>query len=290
MLAVVMCLLLLIAITMIVIMSVRRHPYLVTGWFWYLGTLVPVIGIVKVGSQSMADRYTYIPLIGIFIMIAWGIPELFEKWQFKKMMIAALTGIVIPILLVCSWVQIGYWKNSNTLFQHALNVTMNNYMAQNNLAQALIDRGDYDVALKHCAEALKINPYFAYPYNNMGFILKKRGEIPKAISYYSKAIQIDSNFVDAYNNLGSALINQGKNSEAVKQFSKAIAIKPESVFAHLNMGVALANQGRINEAIQQYHKALQIKPDSFEALYDILHDLLQRLWLSIYESLDVFSD
>ena len=268
-LTVVVCFWLLIAITVIVVMSVRRFPYLVTGWFWYLGTLVPVIGIVQVGYQSMADRYTYIPMIGIFVMIAWGIPELLDKWQFKKIALATLTGIVIPILIVCSWMQVGYWKNSNTLFEHALNMTVNNDVAHYSLAKDLIDHGEFDDALKHCTEALKIHPYNSHANNIMGLVLKKRGEISKAISYYSKAIQIDSNYVEAYNNLGSAFINQGKNSEAVKQFSRAIEIEPECVFAYINMGVALANQGRLNEAIHQYHKALQIRPDSFEAHYNL---------------------
>ena len=276
MLAVVMCLWLLFAITVIVVMSMRRLPYLFTGWFWYLGTMVPVIGIVQVGSQSMADRYTYIPLIGIFVMLTWGIPELLDKWQFKKIALATLIGIVIPILIVCSWMQVGYWKNSNTLFEHALNVTVNNDVAHYSLAKDFIDHGEFDDALKHCTEALKINPYNSHANNIMGLVLKKRGEISKAISYYSKAIQIDSNYVDAYNNLGSAFIDQGKNNEAVRQFSKAIAIEPECVFAYINMGVALYNQGRINEAIQSYQKAIQIKADSFEAHYNLALALLSQ--------------
>ncbi len=268
-LTVVMCPLLLIAITVIVVMSVRRFPYFITGWFWYLGTLVPVIGIVKVGDQSMADRYTYIPLIGIFVMIAWGLPELLDKWQFKKIAFATLTGIVIPILIVFSWLQIGYWKNSNTLFRHALNVTVNNDVAHNNLARDLIDHGDFDDALKHCAEALKINPYNTDAYNNMGLALIKIGEISKAISIFSKEIQIHPNNVDAYINLGAAYIKQGNNSEAIIQVSKAIEIEPDCVLAYINMGLALANQGRLNEAIHQYHKALQIKPYSFGAHYNL---------------------
>ena len=268
-LTVVMCLLLLIAITVIVVMSVRRLPYLLTGWFWYLGSLVPVIGIMKVGDQSMADRYTYIPLIGIFVMVAWGIPELLDKWQLKKIALITLTGIVIPILIVFSWIQVGYWKNSNTLFRHALKVTANNALAHTNLSLALIDQGDFDEALKHCAEALKINPYYTQAYNNMGAVLINRGEISKAISIFSKAIQIDSNNVYAYKSLGQAFITQGNNSEAVKQFSKVIEIEPECVSAYINMGIALANQGKLNEAIYQYHKALQIKPDSLDAHYNL---------------------
>jgi len=188
----------------------------------------------------------------------------------------SLTGIVIPILIVCSWVQVWYWKNNNTLYEHVLNVTVINDMAHNNLAVALIDQGDYDGALKHCAEALKINPYYTEAYNNMGTVLIKRGEISKAISIFSKAIQINSNNVYAYKCLGQAFISQGNNSEAVKQFTKAIEIEPGDFLAYINMGVALVNLGRLNEAIHQYHKALQIKPDSFEAHYNLANALLSQ--------------
>ncbi len=281
-----MCLLLLIAITVIVLMSARRLPYLVTGWLWYLGTLVPVIGIVQVGTQSMADRYTYIPLIGIFIMIAWGIPELLEKWKFKKITLVTLTGIVIPILIGCSWVQVGYWKSNNTLFEHALDVTENNDVAHDIIADVLINQGDFDDALKHCAEALKINPYNAGAYDDMGIILTDRGEVSKAISYYSKAIQIDSNYVDPYINLGNAFITQDNNIEAVKQFSKVIEIEPECVLAYIKMSEALTKLGRLNEAIHQYHKVLQIKPDSIAAHYNLGIALISQG--KINESIDQF--
>ena len=307
---VVLCFSILLLITALVVFAARSLPYLMVGWLWYLGTLVPVIGIVQVGYQSMADRYTYLPLIGIFVMIAWGIPELMGKWQFKKIALAALTGVVVPILIVCSWKQVGYWKNSFTLFEHALNVTENNYLAHNNLAvalmerrdfddgvkhcfealrikpnyadahinlaKALIEKGDFDEALKHCAEALKINPHSVLAYNNMGLALTKKGETSRAINIFSKAIQIDSNNVLAYKSLGQAYLKQGNNSEAVKQFSKVIEIEPESVLAYINMGAALANLGRLNEAIHQYHKALQIKPDSLEAHYNLGIALLSQ--------------
>jgi tetratricopeptide (TPR) repeat protein len=266
-LTVVMCLLLLIAITVLVVMSVRRLPYLVTGWFWYLGTLVPVIGIVQVGIQSMADKYTYIPLIGIFVMIAWGIPELLDKWQFKKIALATLTGIVIPILIACSWMQVEYWKNDNMLYGHALNVTMNNELAHYNLACALMDQGDLDSAIKECAEALRISPNHAVAYNLMGQILKMKGDLSKAINYYSKAIQNAPTYAEAYNNLGVAFMYESRFSDAIKMFSKVLELEPGNVAADVNMGSCLKFQGRVNEAIHYLKKALQIRPDLLAAHY-----------------------
>lgn len=267
-------LLLIILITMVVIKYMRKFPYLATGWFWYLVTLVPVIGIVHVGSQSMADRYTYIPLIGIFIMISWGISRLFDRWHLKKIVFATITAIVIPILILCSWIQVSYWKNSFSLFEHALNVTENNYVPHRNLALAYMNQGDYDNALLHCTEALELLPDYAEAYNNMGTILIKRGEISKAISIFNKAIQINQNDLYAYKYLGQIFINQGNNSEAIKILSKAIEIEPRDFSLYINMGVALTNLNRLNEAIYQYNKAIHIKPDSLEAHYNLAITLL----------------
>jgi len=158
----------------LVLLTYRRYPYLIVGWLWYISTLVPVIGLIQSGLwPAIADRWAYVPLIGVYIMIAWGLPELLDKWQFKKIALATLTGIVVPILIVCSWIQVGYWKNSITLFEHALKVTANNYVAHNNLAVALIDIGDFDSAVKHCIEALRINPNYANPHINLANALRK---------------------------------------------------------------------------------------------------------------------
>ena len=268
---------LLVLITAVVVAASRRHPYLCVGWLWYAGTLVPVCGIYQAGLwPAMADRWAYIPFIGIFIMVTWGISELLDKWRFGRTAIATSAGFVLMILMVSSWVQTKYWENSITLFKHAIDVTGDNNVAQNNLATALMHQGDLDGAMKHCAEALRISPDYAYALNNMGLILKKKGDIPQAVSNYNRAIQINPTYVDAYNNLGVAMIDQGRNGEALQQFSKIIEITSGYLLAYIHMGVCLTNLGRANEAIQAYQKAIQIKSDSLEAHYNLAITLLSQ--------------
>ena len=293
-----------VSISVAVLRAYRSHPFLFVGWSWYLGTLVPVSGLYQAGLwPAMADRWAYIPSIGIFIIIAWGLPELLDKWQFKKIALVILTGIVIPILIVCSWMQVGYWKNTITLFEHATKVTENNalantdlgaalmdkgdldsaiihfnealrikphdYLARIDLAKALLDKGDLDSAMIHCNEAIKDNPNYAYNYNVMGLILKRKGEMLKAVYYYSKAIQLESNYFNAYNNLGVAYVDLHRFNDAIRQFSKVIELDPKNDVAFVHLGVCLIYQGRLNEAIQQFHKALQINPNSLEAHYNL---------------------
>ncbi len=246
-----------------------RYPWFIVGWLWYLGTLVPVVGIVQVGLQTMADRYTYIPLIGLFIIFAWGLPELLKRWQYRQIVLEVSAGIILSILIIISWVQIGYWKNDYTLFGHALKVTENNYVAHSYIAKFLIDRGDFDSAINHGTEALRINPNYSYTYYIMGLALKNKGDLSGAIDNYAKAIRLDSNSIEAYNNLGNIYGQQGKFNDAIKQYSKVLEINPGSEVANVNMGITLVNLGRVNEAIHYYNKALLIKPDYKEAEYNI---------------------
>ena len=265
-LVVILCSLILILVTVFAVFFAKGLPYFLVGWFWYLGTLIPVIGLMQVGEQSMADRYTYIPLIGIFILIAWGISELFEKFHVKKIIIIMVAGVVLPILISFSYIQAGYWKNSNTLYEHAINATVNNYVVHLHLSTILMDQGDLDGAEKHCVEALRINPTYV-AYNLMGSILKNKGEVSKAIIYHYKAIQLNPTYADAYNSLGVAFMYQGRFSDAIKMFSKVLELEPENVSADVNMGSSLKSQGRVNEAIHYLKKALQISPDLLMAHY-----------------------
>ena len=274
-LVVILFCLFLIFVTVLAVLCVKRLPYFLVGWFWYLGTLIPVIGLVQVGVQPMADRYTYIPLIGIFILIVWGISELLEKFQIKKIILITVAGVVLPILISFSWIQVGYWKNSKTLYEHTINVPVKNYIFHLQQAKLLMDQGDLDGAEKHCAEALRINSDYQarmrinpdQAYNFMGKILKNKGEISKAIIYLSKAIQLNPTYADAYNSLGVAFMYQGRFSDAIKMFSKVLDLEPENVSADVNMGSSLKSQGRVNEAIHYFKKALQIRPDLLVAHY-----------------------
>jgi len=200
----------LVGITIISIRLIRKAPYFAVGWFWYLGTLVPVIGIVQVGGQAMADRYTYIPLIGIFIIVAWGVPELISKWRYKEKVLSVSAGIIIPTLLITTWGQVSHWKNSITIFKHAIRVTDKKYpnfaIAYNNLGIALFAKQKNEEAISHYKMAIKANPDYAFAHYNLGFALVAEGKNEEAIDYYKEAIRIRPGFTAAQKNLEMVLL------------------------------------------------------------------------------------
>ena len=259
------CGLLLIGISFLVFWKRRHYPYLIVGWLWYLITLVPVIGLVRSGPIVMADRYTYIPLIGLFIIIAWGIPDLLRAWRYRRNALTVSTGIVIIGLMVSSWFQVRHWESSIPLFRHTLDVTVNNYQAHNYLGTTFAKQGEQEEAIKHYYEALRIKPRYAEVHNNLGNALVKQGEREEAIKHYYKALDIKPLYFKAHNNLGKALAEQGKREEAIKHYNEALYIKPDYALALNNLGVELAEQGKREEAIKHYNEALRIKPLYAEA-------------------------
>ena len=231
--------------TSLIIRTAKRYPYLTTGWLWYLGTLVPVIGLVQVGVQAMADRYTYVPIIGVLIMVAWGVPELLKKWRHRNAALATLAVIILCIFSFVTWKQVQYWQNSITLFTHALDVTSNNYTAHGNLGHSLLTQGKIEEAIHHYSEALRICPNCYDENNNLGIALQEQGRVEEAISHYVEAIRLNPNYIKAYVNLGEALASQGKFTEAMALFSKALQIKPDSAEAHYNLGTMLLSHGNL---------------------------------------------
>jgi tetratricopeptide (TPR) repeat protein len=231
------------------------------GWFWFLGTLVPVIGLVQVGGQSMADRYTYLPLIGLFIMLCWSVPARALERRNTK----AITGVAaVAALAACvtlSRIQVGYWKDSETLFRHALGVTRDNWLAHNNLGAALSQMGRIQEAITHYQQALRINPDFAEAHYDLGAALGLTGRMPDAIAQYEQAVRINPDFAEAHNNLGNALLRQGKVPEAIAHFEQALRIDPDFPKAQYDLGVALGLAGRMPEAIAHYEQASRMAPD-----------------------------
>ena len=257
--------LLITGVSILVIRALRRRPYLAVGWFWYLGTLVPVIGVVQVGEQAMADRYTYIPLIGLFIMIAWGVPDLIQGTRHAKTALRFSGGIVLAALAVCTWFQLGYWKNSVTLFKHAIEVTSENRLAELNLGAAFVSEGKLQEAVAHYRDVLRRNPDLAEAHVNLGATMAAMGNLDQAIDHYRQALQIMPDAAEAHNNLGAALMTRGELDRAATHLAEALRIKPGYAEAWLNLGKVLARQGRLDGAVADYLEALRLRSDYSEA-------------------------
>jgi tetratricopeptide (TPR) repeat protein len=259
----------LLAVTILVLRFAKNHRYLVTGWFWYLGTLVPVIGLIQVGSFAMADRYTYITLTGLFIIIAWGLPELLAKSPQRKITLGVSMVIILTVSGICAHRQVSFWNNSFTLFSHANEVTQNNYLAHNNLGVAYAKLGRYTEAIKSYMQAIKLEPDYALAYNNLGVAYSSLGRYTEAIEVFEQAIKIKPDYADAYYNLGIAYAALGRWSEAIDAYKQAIKIKPNLVESYTNLGVAYGNLGRLPDAIDAFEQAIRIKPDLAEAHYNL---------------------
>ncbi len=227
--------------TYMTIRTVRRFPYLIVGWLWYLGTLAPVIGLVQVGLQSMADRYTYVPLIGIFIMIAWGVPDLLNRWRYRRIALATVAVGILLALIVITYVQIGFWRNNIALYEHAIRVTSENSWAQNNLGYALALQGKREEAIVRFQKAISINNP-ADAHYNLGIMLASKGKLDEAINQFRESISISPGYAKAHNNLGNALLYQGKIDEAIASYREALRLNPDYTLAQENLKNALAVQ------------------------------------------------
>ena len=263
------CTIILLAMTVFVVRIIRRAPYLFVGWFWYLGTLVPVIGIVQVGEQAMADRYAYIPLLGIFIIFAWGLPDLLSRWRHKEKALLGLGGIVLPALMILTWVQVAHWKNSITILKHAIKVTDSKYpgfvMVHNNLGVALSNKGKDKEAISHFKQAIQLKPEFGEAYYSLGVSLSNLAWFEESIDYYRQAIRLKPNYADAHYNLGASLSELKIFDEAIPHFKKSIRLKPKMADAHYSLGLALSKQNKFKEAILHYQRVITLNPKHAKA-------------------------
>jgi tetratricopeptide (TPR) repeat protein len=261
---------LLVCISLLVLRALKSKPYLALGWLWYMGTLVPVIGLVQAGLwPATADRFTYVPLIGLFIVIAWGAPEIITKLHYKRVVLIVSATIVLSAFMICTWYQVRHWQNSVALFTHNLNVNYDNIIAHYELGNALKQQGKFDKALFHYSKALQINPNFAEVHNNLGHTLACQKDYKNAIYHYNEALRIKPKYTEAHNNLGTALAYQGNFKDAVYHFNKALEINPNYAGAYYNLGKLSANQGKIEKAILFYQKALELNPGMTQALYNL---------------------
>jgi Flp pilus assembly protein TadD len=282
---------LVIAVISLAVLSIARgHPYALVGWLWYLGTLVPVIGLVQVGSHAHADRYTYVPLIGIFVLLAWGGRSFAARRAIPRSMVSASVAGVIAAYAGVTWMQIAVWKDGETLFAHAVQVTRANYLAHNNLGAALAARGKTDAAIEQYREALRIKPDYAHARSNLGRALRERyeeavtrnpddpvahynlgnaladaGLVQEAIEHYGQALRLKPDYPNAHERLGAALVAAGSLPDALRHYEEAVRLNPNDPTARFNLGSTLARTGRLREAIEQYRQVVRLTPDDPEA-------------------------
>ena len=280
----------LVAVSFAVVALARSRQYLAVGWLWFCGMLIPAIGLVQVGIQSMADRYTYLPLIGLFIMLVWGLGELgvirtepadsstppkpvpAEQSKidrnvltvaatFLKPCLAVLAILSVVACAVLTGFQLQHWRNSEALFQHAVRVTKNNYLAYNNLGFYLSGKGKVAEAMENYRKSLEINPAYEDAHNNLGYALAGQKKYAEAIGHYEVALRIRPKHVEVHNNLGNALAEIGKVDEAIVHYLFVLQQKPDHADAHNNLGIALAMQGKLDEAMIHFQAAIRFKPN-----------------------------
>ena len=262
------------AITVLAVRQFRARPYWTAGWFWYLVTLAPVIGIVQVGAQARADRYTYVPMIGLLVILAWGAREMIVRWPPVKPAAAALGVLACAVCVPAAWTQIGHWQNSETLFTHAIETTGDNYLAQHNLGSALLNQpGRLEEAATHLREAVRLNPDSVRARTDLGSALAKMGRFPDAIAEYQAALKLDASAAILHHNLGNALAESGRIADAIAEYENALRIDPNYAearhalaAAHYTRGVEFAKSpGHGADAVGELEAALYTQPDSPEA-------------------------
>jgi tetratricopeptide (TPR) repeat protein len=266
----------LLVMTIFVLRLAKKHRYLVTGWFWYLGTLLPVIGLIPVGDHAMADRYSYITLTGLFIIIAWGFPDLLARWtsassvesRYRKNILILLSLLIILAMSVCTRLQLRYWRNSLTLFQHALDVTKNNYIAHYCIADPLVSQGRLDEAIYHYSQAIRILPDYVDALSDLGAVLHRQGRVDEAVGYYKRAIQVNSTAARAHLNLAAALADKGSFAEAAVHYRTGLAAMDVPAIRR-DFGSVLMKLGRFEEAAAEYRRVLSTMPDDPNVLNEL---------------------
>lgn len=288
-------------VTGLTLAKAKAKPYLIIGWLWFLGVLFPLIGLVQVGQwPALADRHAYVPMIGIFIIIAWGIPDLLSRWPFKKTILVLPAACLIIVLFWGTRIQLGFWTDTYTLFNRALAITENNFLAYRLVGKELARKGDYKTAEKYYLSALSVKPddadamldmgELAYENNEydkameyyqkallflpwkveifcmMGDLLLKTGKPDKAVDYYSEALVLKPSVPEIYNKLGVAFYSKQAFETARQKFETAVRLNPKFDKAYYNLGLVALKQGKINEATNNYKKAISIDPDYTDAL------------------------
>jgi Flp pilus assembly protein TadD len=253
--------LLIIGVSLTAFARLRKQPELAVGWFWFLIALMPVIGIVQIGGHARADRYVYLPLIGVFIVIVWGTAAIAIRWRATRVAAGIVAGLMLIACGVQSRSQLRYWQSDETLFRRALAVTRENAVAHYNLGHFLERGGARDEAAAHYREAIRINPGYGFAHNNLANILARSGQWSEALQFYRAAIALSPQSAEAHSNMGAALARTGQWEDAIHHYRAALSIQPGLPGAHNNLGVALLQRGDTEAAISHFRQALERQPD-----------------------------
>jgi tetratricopeptide (TPR) repeat protein len=253
---IIFCLLLLICITAVAVAVRKQRPYLLTGWFWYLGMLVPVIGLVQVGWQGRADRYTYLPQIGLYIAATWGVADLTAMYRHRRSILSTAAILVIGALSLCAWVQTSYWRDSETLFRHALAVTRNNDVAENNLGIVFLQQGKVDEAISLLQSAVDLRPDNSPAHENLAKALLQKGQVADALIHYRKILELQPDNIEVHNIVGTVLTQQGRVGEGIEEWQKVLAIQPDNGNAMSNLAWVFATSP--NQSLRDGHKAVEL--------------------------------
>ena len=256
----------LLAITVLAILAFRQRPYLAVGWLWYIVTLLPVIGLIQTGSQARADRYTYIPMIGLLIALVWGLSEVLKPWPRLQ---AVLAAAAVAACFTLTWFQVQTWRDDISLYQHAIAVVPDNYLARFNLAAVLEAQGRTDDAVAQLREAVRVRPYYVPARAELGQLLAVEGHPGEALEELQTAVKLRPNDAVARFRLGSVLGSLGRVNEAEEEFQQATRLQPDNADAHYNLGLALAQQERMQEAVREFEATLRLRPDDADAHFNL---------------------
>ena len=254
-------LIVLVTLTVVAVYYRRCRPWFLMGWLWYLGTLVPVIGIVKVGMATIADRYTYLPSIGLFIIVAWAAAEIFSRWRYGKLLLTALAVLILSAWTVCTWFQVAYWRNDIALYEHTLDVTENNFVIHHNFGVILADQGSLEEAVIQYGHALRINPQLYDSHLNLGIILFEQAKYDEAVVHFNEALRFKPDLHNARHGLGVVYFAQGKLEQAADQFQEALRLKPDWPQTHNKLAAVFLQLGRLDDAAVHYEYSVELDPD-----------------------------
>jgi protein O-mannosyl-transferase len=257
---IILCLVILIGITAVAVALRKGRPYLLAGWLWYLGMLVPVIGLVQVGWQGRADRYTYLPQIGLYIAVTWAVADLTALWRRQRIILSTTAVLIISILSSCAWVQTSYWRDSETLFRHALAVTTNNDVAKNNLGIVFLQQGKLDDAISLLQAAVDLRPDNSPAHENLAKALLKKGDIASALIHYQKLLELQPDNIEVHNIVGTVLIQQGRIRDGVEEWQKVLAIQPDNGNAMSNLAWVFATSP--DDSLRDGAKAVQLAEEA----------------------------